>query len=91
MNNLDPGTIPGTIQVANKINSNHNGIVVVSFCDGHQYTLKIDVDRKIYMQLMAPNDRGAGDLKTPSDPNSKAGIYDEGGVNLAHPLDEGQY
>ena len=88
MNNLDPATIPDTMQVSQKTNSNHPGIVVVSYCDGHEATLRTDVDKLTYMQLMAPNDRGAGDLKTPNIATS-GGIYWYGGKTLAPPLDEG--
>lgn len=84
--NQQPGNI--AIPITEKINSNHPGQAVVSYCDGHQTTLKFDVDRIVYMQLMSPNDRGAGELKTATDA-STAGIYDYSG-NLAYPLDEGK-
>jgi prepilin-type N-terminal cleavage/methylation domain-containing protein len=86
--NLDPATIPATELVSNKTNSNHPGIVVVSYCDGHQATLKTDIDKLLYMQLMAPNDRGAGEPKNTSDSKS-VGIYNYGGTDFAPPVDEG--
>ncbi|MCC6126832.1 MAG: DUF1559 domain-containing protein [Pirellulales bacterium] len=85
--------VPNTISVpiSEKTNSNHPGIVVVSYCDGHQSTLKTDIERVVFMQLMAPNDRDAGELKNPSDPKS-GGIRDRyGNGTLEPPLDEGQF
>jgi prepilin-type N-terminal cleavage/methylation domain-containing protein len=87
--NLKPDSI--SVPINDKTNSNHPGIVVVSFCDGHQSTIKTDIDRVVFMQLMAPNDRGAGELYNASDPKT-AGIYNINGYpNLASPLDEGSY
>ena len=85
--NLQPWNV--NVAISEKTNSNHPGIVVVSYCDGHQSTLKTDVDRVVFMQLMAPNDRDAGELATPSNPKS-GGIHDFAG-NVAHPLDEGKF
>jgi prepilin-type N-terminal cleavage/methylation domain-containing protein/prepilin-type processing-associated H-X9-DG protein len=62
-----------------KIYSNHPGGVVVSFCDGHQYFLRTDIEPVIYMQLMCPSDRDVLDAA-----NSNYGIKDP--VNLANPV-----
>jgi hypothetical protein len=37
--------------------SNHSGIVVVVFCDGHTLRLNEQVDREVYGRLMTPNGR----------------------------------
>ena len=47
--------------------SYHPGIMVVSFCDGHQATLAEDIDKLTYLQLVAPNDKKA---KVYADANS---------------------
>jgi prepilin-type N-terminal cleavage/methylation domain-containing protein len=36
-------------------NSNHPGIVVVSFCDGGARTLSEDIDKRVYTKLMTPD------------------------------------
>ena len=73
-----------------KIFSNHPGGVVTSFCDGHQYFLRIDIDPVIYMQLMCPYDRGVP--HDPTNPSTLFGIRDPNNTNLfASPLDESRY
>lgn len=37
------------------LNSNHPGIVVVSFCDGSMKTLSEDIDKGVYVQLVTPS------------------------------------
>lgn len=37
----------------------HPGVVVVSFCDGHQDTLGQDIDLNVFMHLMTPNSKRA--------------------------------
>ena len=62
----DVGPRTHDIQYA-RPSSVHGGIVVVSFCDGHQQQLRDDIDYKVYQQLMAPDDKAAG-LPTDFDP-----------------------
>jgi prepilin-type N-terminal cleavage/methylation domain-containing protein/prepilin-type processing-associated H-X9-DG protein len=74
-----------TTTVANAINSNHPGGVVVSYCDGHSNLLRADVDRTIFMQLMTPSDRDVD--------NDNVGIVDPtrpNTTNPAPPLDQGK-
>jgi prepilin-type N-terminal cleavage/methylation domain-containing protein len=42
--------------------SNHPGVVVVTYCDGHQGTLADDLSYGVYQKLMAPDDAGAWTL-----------------------------
>jgi prepilin-type N-terminal cleavage/methylation domain-containing protein len=73
-------------KITDKVSANHPGIVVVSYCDGRSTTLKTDVERVLYMQLMAPCDREvdggvSGDL----------GIMDPTNLqNPVPPLDQGK-
>lgn len=39
--------------------SDHPGIVVVSFCDGHQSVLSTDIDPTVFMHLITPNGKKA--------------------------------
>jgi prepilin-type processing-associated H-X9-DG protein len=39
--------------------SNHDGVVVVSFADGHAESLNVDVDPTVFARLMSPNGREA--------------------------------
>jgi prepilin-type N-terminal cleavage/methylation domain-containing protein/prepilin-type processing-associated H-X9-DG protein len=91
MDNLKPQTVAIPNTPADKMKSNHPGGVVVSYCDGHQSFLKTDIDPSVYMQLMAPNDRNAGEVENATDINS-GGIrstYDNS--KMIQPLDEGSY
>jgi prepilin-type N-terminal cleavage/methylation domain-containing protein/prepilin-type processing-associated H-X9-DG protein len=96
MDNLKPTTVAIPNTPADKMKSNHPGGVVVSFCDGHQSYFKTTVDPVVFMQLMSPNDRGAGgtgDKTSPTDPTT-VGIRDEKlspPNNFVLPLDEGTY
>ena len=38
----------------------HPGGVIVSFCDGHQYFLREDIDYRVYQHLMTPDSAAAG-------------------------------
>lgn len=40
--------------------SHHGHGVVASYCDGHQSFLSDTIDYRVYQQLMAPDDQGAG-------------------------------
>jgi prepilin-type N-terminal cleavage/methylation domain-containing protein len=91
MDNLNPFNIVQPNTPADKMKANHPSGVVVSFCDGHQTFLKTDIDPVVYMQLMAPNDKGAGDLRVATDPKT-GGIRDNTSQhNPVQPLDEGQF
>jgi len=46
----------------------HSGGVVASFCDGHQYFLREDIDYGVYQHLMTPDSNSAG----------ISGVLDEG-------------
>jgi prepilin-type N-terminal cleavage/methylation domain-containing protein len=78
---------PGTYLAPNqKIFSNHPGGVVVSFCGGHQYFLRTDIEPVIYMQLMCPSDR---DVYIS---NGQYGIRDPlNSANQVLPLSEDKY
>jgi prepilin-type processing-associated H-X9-DG protein len=90
MNNLDPTQI--STPVTDKTSSNHPGGVVVSFCDGHQYFLKTDLDRVVFMQLMTPYDKGAGDCTDPTKYPETGGIRQlREPKYLADPLDESAF
>jgi prepilin-type N-terminal cleavage/methylation domain-containing protein/prepilin-type processing-associated H-X9-DG protein len=68
----DPSNQPANNQTPDqKIYSNHPGGVVVSFCDGHQYFLRTDIEPVTYMQLMCPSDRDVLDVT-----NNNYGIKD---------------
>ena len=51
--------------------SRHGGIVIVSFCDGHQQQLRTDIDYQVFRHLMTPN----GDEKSGA---GLIGTFDEG-------------
>ena len=85
MDNLNPLNIAPPNLPRDKMKSNHPGGVVVSFCDGHQSFLRTDIDNTVFMQLMAPNDRGAGNLSVSTDPTS--GGIRRGGIPVS-PLSE---
>jgi hypothetical protein len=55
----DVGPRPQDIQYA-RPSSVHGGIIISSFCDGHQQQLRDNIDYKLYQQLMAPDDKAAG-------------------------------
>jgi hypothetical protein len=55
----DVGPRPQNIKYA-RPSSPHGGVLVVSFCDGHQQELLDKIDYKVYQQLMAPDDKAAG-------------------------------
>ncbi len=48
--------LPGTKGV---LYSGHPGIVVVSFCGGHQGTLSSEIDQTVFMHLITPDSKGA--------------------------------
>jgi prepilin-type N-terminal cleavage/methylation domain-containing protein len=56
MNSKDPNSDKNQ-KVSDAISSNHPGVAVVSYCDGHSNTLRSDVEPVIFMQLMSPSDR----------------------------------
>jgi prepilin-type N-terminal cleavage/methylation domain-containing protein len=49
----------GLVKVADQINSRHGGIIISTFCDGHQASLRDDMDVNVFRHLMAPSDIGA--------------------------------
>jgi prepilin-type processing-associated H-X9-DG protein len=55
----DVGRRPQDIKYA-RPSSPHGGVLIVSFCDGHQKQLLDTIDYKVYQQLMAPDDNAAG-------------------------------
>jgi type II secretory pathway pseudopilin PulG len=55
----DVGHRPQDIKYA-RPSSAHGGVLVVSFCDGHEQQLRDTIDYKVYQQLMAPDDKAAG-------------------------------
>jgi hypothetical protein len=50
--------------------SNHPGVVVVTYCDGHQDELSEEVNYLVYAQLMAPDDLGSGLLPMTTPPST---------------------
>jgi len=80
---MDPSNPSKSLPTKDKIFSNHPGGAIVSFCDGHQYFLRSDIEPVIFMQLMCPYDRGV--YGTPI-----LGILDGSGYP-APPLDESKY
>ena len=58
--NQDAGNAPSTNspQFA-RPSSNHDGVVVVAFADGHAESLNVDVDATVFARLMSPNGREA--------------------------------
>jgi prepilin-type processing-associated H-X9-DG protein len=50
-------------RTVDSISSRHGGIVIVSFCDGHQYSLRDDIEYSVLSHLAAPYDKGAVDRK----------------------------
>jgi prepilin-type N-terminal cleavage/methylation domain-containing protein len=47
-------------QVRARPGSAHGDVVIVSFCDGHQYNLSGMIDYQVYRYIMAVNDKKAG-------------------------------
>lgn len=100
MDNLQPKNIVQPNTPLDKIKSNHGGGAVATYCDGHSSFFRTDIDPIVFMQLMAPNDKGAGELKVANDINS-GGIWTMAGcdytsatspgVNRVLPLDEGSF
>jgi prepilin-type N-terminal cleavage/methylation domain-containing protein/prepilin-type processing-associated H-X9-DG protein len=45
-------------RVVDHISSRHGGTIIVSFCDGHQYALREDVDYAVFQHLLTPYGRG---------------------------------
>jgi prepilin-type N-terminal cleavage/methylation domain-containing protein len=62
--------------------SNHPGIVIVTFCDGHTHSLSDDINYTVYQHLMTPDSVRARSALL------AAGVPD---VNLTGVLDEGDY
>jgi hypothetical protein len=90
--NLNPASVVTPYTPADQMKSNHPSGVVISFCDGHQTFLKTDIEAMIFMQLMAPNDRGAGDVESYTATPVVGGIRNANNTaNQAPPLDEGAY
>ena len=56
---LDAGDRPQDVRYA-RPSSYHSGGVIVSFCDGHQYFLREDIDYRVYQHLMTPDSAAAG-------------------------------
>jgi len=56
---IDAGDRPQQIKYA-RPSSHHGGGANVSFCDGHQYFLREDIDYEVYQHLMTPDSDGAG-------------------------------
>lgn len=63
-------------KVSDQINSRHGGIIVASFCDGHQLALREDMDVNTFKHLMTPY--GTAAATTYPHPDGPAGILDEG-------------
>ena len=70
MDNLHPdqASSMNTQKVTDAITSNHPGGVMTGFCDGHTRFLQTSIDKIVFMQLMTPNDRGAGEYDTSTPP-----------------------
>jgi prepilin-type N-terminal cleavage/methylation domain-containing protein/prepilin-type processing-associated H-X9-DG protein len=68
-------------KITDAVSSNHPGGVVVSYCDGHSNFLNTDIERVIFMQLLAPSDREVD--------NDNIGIVNPNALNLpAPPIDQ---
>ena len=61
--------------------SNHPGICVFTFCDGHIRTLSEDIDYRVYKQLMTPNGGNTGVITSPP-PINGSGDVDSGSTIL---------
>ncbi len=61
--------------------SNHPGICVFTFCDGHIRTLSEDIDYRVYKQLMTPNGGNTGVITAPP-PINGSGDVDSGSTIL---------
>ena len=53
------------------LNSQHPGVVVVSFCDGSASTLNESVDQKVFVQLMTPDGTRLRTITTAGDFNAE--------------------
>jgi prepilin-type N-terminal cleavage/methylation domain-containing protein len=83
-----------TADVAKRLVSNHPAGAVVSFCDGHTVFQRTDIDKIVFMQLMAPWDRGVGDSDSNEYTilNPPLGIRDPANPSYpAPPLDDSAY
>ena len=56
---LDDPSRAGSPDELVRPSSRHSGGVVASFCDGHQYFLREDIDYRVYQHLMTPDSRAA--------------------------------
>ncbi|MBN2580381.1 MAG: DUF1559 domain-containing protein [Pirellulales bacterium] len=88
----NPSNEKSTADVTKRITSNHPGGGVVTFCDSHTVFLRNDIDKLVFMQLMAPWDRGVGNDEGYQE-NPSIGIRDPNGSanDPAPPLDESSY
>lgn len=59
-------------KVADQISSRHGGIIIVSYCDGHQEQMQAGIDLNVFKHLMTPN----GAAYTGAD--GPVGVFDEG-------------
>lgn len=64
--------------------ASHPGIVVVSFCDGHQATISKDIDKRVFLHLVTPDSKKACSTPAPNWP-----VYNE--YDLKTPLDESEF
>jgi len=70
---------PGA-QVAHQLTSNHPGIVMVGFCDGHQTNLSTNVDLNVFKHLMTPYGKAYTGSSTPATNDGPTGVLDEGAI-----------
>ena len=66
----------GLAQVTQVINSRHGGLMMSSFCDGHQQPIREDIDLNVFKHIMTPNSSAAV-LAFPA-PEGPVGILNEG-------------
>jgi prepilin-type N-terminal cleavage/methylation domain-containing protein/prepilin-type processing-associated H-X9-DG protein len=65
-------------KITDQVNSRHGGLVIVSYCDGHQSQLNESMDLNAFKHIITPNDAGVSSYFDPVlDSNGNPDILDE--------------
>ncbi|GAG32289.1 unnamed protein product [marine sediment metagenome] len=69
----------------------HPGVVVASFCDGHQSTLSSDIDKTVFLHLMTPAGKGTYKAATDTNRTDAPWLYYSDGPLDTTVLDEADF
>ncbi len=61
-------------KTSDQVGSRHGGMIITSFCDGHQYAMREDLDINVFKHLMTPYGAGYTQGDTPTN------VLDEGNL-----------